>query len=130
MKTLKTLAAAAGFGIAALMSAPVLAAGGGQNAPDVDFSFEGPFGTFDRAQLQRGYQVYYEVCAACHGLQYVYYRNLGEPGGPEFSEEQVKAMAALAIVEDGPNAEGDGYRIGFGTCSGEVLPALEEPFAQ
>jgi ubiquinol-cytochrome c reductase cytochrome b/c1 subunit len=106
MKNLKTLAAAAGLILAAFIAAPALAAGE-EDAHDVDFSFEGPFGTFDRAQLQRGYQVYTEVCATCHSLEYLSYRNLGDPGGPEFSEEQVKAIAALATVEDGPNEDGD-----------------------
>ena len=50
---------------------------------DVDFSFEGPFGTFDRNQLQRGLQVYTEVCAGCHGMKQVAFRTLGDPGGPE-----------------------------------------------
>lgn len=107
MKTLKTLTAAAGLALAAaFIAAPALAAGE-EDAHDVDFSFEGPFGTFDRAQLQRGYQVYAEVCATCHSLEYLSYRNLGDPGGPELSEEQVKAIAALATVEDGPNGDGD-----------------------
>lgn len=60
---------------------------------DYKFSFEGPFGAFDQSQLQRGLQVYTEVCAACHGLKYVPLRSLGEPGGPEFPEEQVRAYA-------------------------------------
>ena len=55
-----------------------------------DWSFKGLFGKFDRGALQRGYQVYNEVCASCHSMQYLSYRNLGEAGGPEFSEEEVK----------------------------------------
>jgi ubiquinol-cytochrome c reductase cytochrome c1 subunit len=54
----------------------------------------GVFGTFDRQQLQRGYQVYKEVCASCHGMNLVSFRNLSQPGGPEFSEAQVKVLAA------------------------------------
>ena len=50
-----------------------------------DWSFKGFFGKFDRASLQRGYQVYSEVCAACHSMKYLSYRNLSEPRGPEFS---------------------------------------------
>ena len=72
-----------------------------------DWSFKGLFGKFDRASLQRGYQVYTEVCASCHSMNLVSYRNLGEPGGPEFSVDQVKAIAANFEVEDGPNADGD-----------------------
>ena len=51
-----------------------------------DWSFKSFFGTFDRASLQRGYQVYTEVCASCHSMKYLSYRNLAEEGGPEFSE--------------------------------------------
>ena len=72
-----------------------------------DWSFKGLFGKFDRGALQRGYQVYNEVCASCHSMQYLSYRNLGEPGGPEFSEEEVKAIAAGFEVTDGPDAQGE-----------------------
>ena len=74
---------------------------------EVNWTFEGITGKFDRSSLQRGYQVYTEVCASCHSMNLVSYRNLGEPGGPEFSVEQVKAIAANFKVEDGPNADGD-----------------------
>ena len=60
----------------------------------VDWSFKGFFGKFDRSSLQRGYQVYNEVCASCHSMKYLSYRNLSEKGGPEFSKEQAKAIAA------------------------------------
>ena len=59
-----------------------------------DWSFKGIFGTFDRSSLQRGYQVYQEVCAGCHSVQHLSYRNLSEKGGPEFSVEEAKAIAA------------------------------------
>ena len=72
-----------------------------------EWSFKGFFGKFDRASLQRGYQVYTEVCASCHSIKYLSYRNLSEPGGPEFSEEQAKAIAAQFEVSDGPNSDGD-----------------------
>jgi len=71
------------------------------------WSFKGIFGTFDRASLQRGYQVYQEVCAGCHSAQHLSYRNLSEKGGPEFSTEEAKAIAAQFEVEDGPNSEGE-----------------------
>ena len=74
---------------------------------ETDWSFKGLFGKFDRASLQRGYQVYTEVCAACHSMQYLSYRNLVEPGGPEFTEEQAKAIAASFEVLDGPNSDGE-----------------------
>jgi len=72
-----------------------------------DWTFKGLLGKFDRASLQRGYQVYTEVCAACHSMKYISYRNLMEKGGPEFSEAQVKAIAARFDVTDGPNADGE-----------------------
>ena len=73
----------------------------------VDWSFKGLTGKFDRASLQRGFQVYKEVCSSCHSMQYLSYRNLGEPGGPEFSQEEVKAIAASVEVQDGPNSQGE-----------------------
>ena len=60
----------------------------------LEWTWDGPFGTFDRQQLQRGYQVYKEVCSACHAMHLMAFRNLSQPGGPEFSEAQVKAIAA------------------------------------
>ena len=74
---------------------------------ETDWSFKGLFGKFDRASLQRGYQVYTEVCASCHSMKYLSYRNLGEKGGPEFSEAEVKAIAASFEITDGPNADGE-----------------------
>ena len=61
---------------------------------DVDFSFEGPFGKYDQFQLQRGLQVYTEVCAACHGMKFVPIRTLHDEGGPGLPEDQVRAYAA------------------------------------
>ena len=73
----------------------------------VKWSFKGLVGKFDRPSLQRGFQVYKEVCSSCHSMQYLSYRNLGELGGPEFSSEEVKAIAASVEVQDGPNNEGE-----------------------
>jgi ubiquinol-cytochrome c reductase cytochrome c1 subunit len=67
---------------------------------DYSFSFEGPFGRYDQAQLQRGLQVYTEVCSACHGLRYVAYRSLADPGGPALSEEAMRAFAAQYEATD------------------------------
>ena len=72
-----------------------------------DWSFKGLFGKFDRGALQRGYQVYSEVCSSCHSMKYLSYRNLAEKGGPEFTEAQAKAIAASFEVTDGPNADGE-----------------------
>ena len=73
----------------------------------VNWSFKGLTGTFDRASLQRGFQVYKEVCSSCHSMQYLSYRNLGESGGPEFSEQEVKAIAASFEIQDGPDPQGE-----------------------
>jgi len=67
---------------------------------DVAFAHEGPFGKFDQMQLQRGLQVYTEVCAACHGLQYVAIRTLADEGGPALPEDQVRAYAAAFPIND------------------------------
>jgi len=72
--------------------------------PKKDWSFQGPFGTFNRAEAQRGFQVYKEVCAACHSIDFVRYRDLKEIG---FSEQEVKAIAAAYETQDGPNDEGE-----------------------
>ena len=74
---------------------------------DQKFSFEGPLGTYDRGALQRGFQVYKEVCAACHGLNHIAYHHLAEAGGPEFTEAQAKALAAAARVPAEPNDKGE-----------------------
>ncbi|MBC7312029.1 MAG: cytochrome c1 [Rhizobium sp.] len=71
---------------------------------NLDWSFAGPFGKYDKAQLQRGLKVYKEVCSACHSMELVPYRTLTDLG---YSEEQVKAFAAEYEVEDGPNADGE-----------------------
>ena len=74
---------------------------------EVDWSLKGLLGKFDRGSLQRGYQVYKEVCAGCHSMKYVSYRNLSEKGGPEFSIAEAKVIAASYEVIDGPNSEGE-----------------------
>ncbi|SDY22276.1 cytochrome c1 [Citreimonas salinaria] len=78
----------------ALSTGGAIAAGGEAYVTDYDFSFEGPFGSFDQAQLQRGLQVYTEVCSACHGLQYVPIRTLSDESGPGLPADQVRAYAA------------------------------------
>jgi ubiquinol-cytochrome c reductase cytochrome c1 subunit len=94
------IAAAALFAL----SAPALAAEGAPKPPSNDWSFKGPFGTYNRGELQRGFVVYKEVCAACHSLRYVSYRNLADIG---FSEAEVKAIAAAVEVTAGPNDDGE-----------------------
>ena len=73
----------------------------------LNWSFAGPFGKYDPAQLQRGFKVYREVCANCHSMNNLAFRNLNEPGGPGFSAAQVKALAAEYKIKDGPNDAGD-----------------------
>jgi ubiquinol-cytochrome c reductase cytochrome c1 subunit len=74
--------------------------------PKQDWSFEGIFGTYDRASAQRGLQVYKEVCAGCHSLDQIYYRNLADIG---YSTAAIKAFAAEEEVQDGPDSEGEMY---------------------
>jgi len=88
-----------------LMTGAVHAAGGETHVEDVAFSFEGPFGTFDKHQLQRGLQVFTEVCSACHGLKFLRIGALGDKGGPELPEEHVKAYAKALTVIDAATGE-------------------------
>ncbi len=89
------------------VAGPAFAAGGKIHLERHHWSFAGPFGTFDRGQLQRGFKVYQEVCASCHGLRLVAFRNLAEEGGPGFTEDQAKVIAAEYTVVDGPDDYGD-----------------------
>jgi len=105
-KTLVLIAAAAGLSLIAAQ--PALASGGAKHPRSGGFSFEGPFGTFDQAQLQRGYKVYREVCASCHSMELMHFRTLAEPGGPFYDPHQanaaenrfVKVLAAEVQVPD------------------------------
>ena len=104
-RSLKSLVIAAAV---ALMPAGSAFAAGDSKPPRMqDWSFAGLWGTYDRAQLQRGYQVFAENCSACHALSRIAFRNLMEPGGPEFSEAEVRAIAANYFVMDGPDSFGD-----------------------
>ena len=89
----------------------------------VNWSFKELTGKFDRASLQRGFQVYKEVCASCHSMQYLSYRNLGEPGGPEFTQEEVKAIAASVEIEDGPDSQGEMF-----TRQGKPSDKFKSPY--
>ena len=84
--------------------------GHGPKIEPQSWSFLPPFGTFDNAQLQRGFQVYRDICAGCHSMRLLSYRNLGEPGGPEFSEKAVEALAAKVQITDGPNDKGEMFQ--------------------
>lgn len=91
------------------------ASGDGGKVENIAFPFDGPFGKYDQAQLQRGLQVYTEVCAACHGLRMVAFRTLGDEGGPSYSPEEVKAYAAqwdiynAEVDEDLPGKPSDKF---------------------
>jgi len=100
-----TLAAVAAL---ALTSGQASAAGAEIKVTDYAFPFEGPFGQFDQMQLQRGLQVYTEICAACHGLQYLSFRNLGDEGGPHLPEDQVFAYAEFYEIFDQALFDGEG----------------------
>jgi ubiquinol-cytochrome c reductase cytochrome c1 subunit len=99
-------AAILGLGLALAGPASDLRASEGAELPDLSWGFHGVFGTFDRAALQRGFQVYEEICANCHGVKYLYYRNLKGIG---FDKERVKEVAAEYDVIDGPDETGEMY---------------------
>ena len=84
----------------------IYAAGPSEKLYDIKFSFEGIFGKFDIPSARRGLQLYREVCAGCHGLKYVAYRNLSSLG---FSDEEIKTIASEYETKDGPNDEGEMY---------------------
>ncbi|WP_438278559.1 cytochrome c1 [Nitrobacter sp.] len=102
---------AAVFAVAGLLvwdsGSRAMAAEHSPNPPSLNWSFAGPLGRFDQAQLQRGYKVYKEVCSACHSMNLVHYRNLTDPGGPGFTVAQATALAAEIQVKDGPNDAGE-----------------------
>lgn len=103
-----TLSAAIAFG---LSSGAAMAAGGAAHVEDFAFSFEGPFGSYDQMQLQRGLQVYTEVCSACHGLEHVRFGTLADEGGPHYDLDDVWDYSANFEVWDPELADGDGdYR--------------------
>jgi len=118
---------AAIFAVAALLvwdsGSRAQAAGHSPTPPSLSWSFAGPFGKFDQAQLQRGYKVYKEVCSACHSMNLVHYRNLTDPGGPGFSVAQAAALAAEIQVKDGPNDAGDMFE-----RPGRIADRFPSPF--
>jgi len=96
----------------------------------VDWSFKSFIGKFDRASLQRGYQVYNEVCSSCHSVKYLSYRNLMEKGGPEFSEEEAKAIASNFEVVDGPDSTGEMFTRSARLSDKFVMPYANEEEAK
>lgn len=100
-----TLTAAVTLGLA---SGAAYAAGSETYIEDFDFSFEGPFGAFDTNQLQRGLQIYTEICASCHGLKFVAFRTLADEGGPHLPEDQMRAYAEGIEIFDPALFDGEG----------------------
>jgi ubiquinol-cytochrome c reductase cytochrome c1 subunit len=90
-----------------LAMSPASAADEASGTARQPWSFAGMFGRFDEAQLQRGFKVYSEVCSRCHGAKRLSFRDLAEPGGPNFPEAAVKSLAATYQVDDEPNDEGN-----------------------
>jgi len=116
MKIWQSLSRAAVVGVAALgLTLPAFAAGEYKDPRKPEWEHAGVFGKFDKAQLQRGLQVYREVCASCHGLKFVAFRTLGQKGGPFYDPAYknpndnpvIKALAAEYIIMDGPDELGD-----------------------
>ncbi len=110
------------------MPAALAAGGGTKKVKDIEWSFEGPFGEYDKAAVQRGFQVYKQVCASCHSLKFVAFRHLGQEGGPFYVKKcpagfpdnidcsnpmenpAVKAIAAEYEITDGPDDSGDMFK--------------------
>jgi ubiquinol-cytochrome c reductase cytochrome c1 subunit len=117
------------FGLLASASVPAFAADTTKLPPkDVSFSFEGPFGTYDRGALQRGFQVYKEVCSACHSLDHIAFRNLGDAGGPGYNEGQVKAIALGYKIPADPDDKGNifddkGVRLTRAATAADYFPS-------
>lgn len=117
LRKLSVIAAVAGL-MAAAAAAPALAAGHPLEPEKIHWSFNGPFGKFDQAQLQRGYKVYREVCSSCHSMKLVSFRNLGDKGGPFYNEKYpnsndnpwVKAIAKEFEVADIDSETGDAIK--------------------
>ncbi|MDG2527709.1 cytochrome c1 [Caulobacter endophyticus] len=117
LRKLSVIAAVAGL-MASFAAAPALAAGHPLEPEKIHWSFNGPFGKFDQAQLQRGYKVYREVCSSCHSMKLVSFRNLGDKGGPFYNEKYpnsndnpwVKAIAKEFEVADIDSETGDAIK--------------------
>jgi cytochrome c1 len=107
-----------------LFAAPPALAAEQETPPREKWSFAGPFGKFDRGQLQRGFKVYREVCQTCHGLTLLSFRNLAEPGGPGFTPAQAAAIAAEYKIQDGPNDQGEMFE-----RPGRLADRFPKPFA-
>src|SRR5919199_635446 len=115
---------AAALGLLGLPTGAWAVADAEAKLPRLSWSFSGPFGTFDTAQLQRGYRVYREVCSSCHSMALLSFRNLAERGGPYFTEAQAKQIASEYKVQDGPNDQGEIFE-----RPGRLSDRFPRPFA-
>jgi len=109
------------------LPADVKAAGEGVELEHQEWTFDGPFGGFDRQQLQRGFQVYREICSSCHGLDYIAFRNLEAIG---YSEDQTKVLASEYIIEDCCDDQGDIFDRPAIPADGIPNPYPNEQFAR
>jgi ubiquinol-cytochrome c reductase cytochrome c1 subunit len=137
LRKLSIIAAVVGLMTAGL-AAPAFASGHKEEPPKINWSFNGPFGKFDQAQLQRGYKVYREVCSACHSMNLVSFRNLGDKGGPFYNEKYknsndnpwVKAIAKDYEVADIDSETGDAIKRPATPADRFVAPFPNEPAAR
>jgi ubiquinol-cytochrome c reductase cytochrome c1 subunit len=101
----------AALALAASLAATAVQPAAAEDAPPRQkWSFAGPFGIYDPAQLQRGFKIYKEVCATCHSIKLLAFRNLADPGGPGFTEAQAASIASEYQVTDGPNDQGQMFQ--------------------
>jgi ubiquinol-cytochrome c reductase cytochrome b/c1 subunit len=99
------------FALAVSLTATAMQTAAAEDAPPRQkWSFAGPFGIYDQAQLQRGFKIYKEVCSTCHSIKLLAFRNLADPGGPGFTEAQATAIASGFQVTDGPNDQGQMFQ--------------------
>jgi len=137
LRKLSIIAAVVGLMTAGL-AAPAFASGHKEEPPKINWSFNGPFGKFDQAQLQRGYKVYREVCSACHSMSLVSFRNLGDKGGPFYNEKYknsndnpwVKAIAKDYEVADIDSETGDAIKRPATSADRFPSPFPNEPAAR
>jgi ubiquinol-cytochrome c reductase cytochrome b/c1 subunit len=115
------------FAVAAIgalaLAGPAAKAAESDIPPKLKWSFSGPFGLYDQAQLQRGFKVYHEVCQNCHGINLLAFRNFADPGGPGYSKAQAEAIAAQYQVTDGPNDQGEMFQ-----RAGRLADYIPPPF--
>jgi len=104
---LSTTALAVALSLTGAPADRALAAGATADIEKQDWTFAGPFGYYDQDQLRRGFKVYKQVCSSCHGMNLLYYRNLGDESGPNLPQAQIEAIAADYTVTDGPNDQGE-----------------------